>query len=103
MSISPGNTTRAKTAKLKKRIRQLLGHRCIWCNTNRDVQMAHVKPTELSGKRSIHRGQWERCNDVVKHPNCYRKIGRAHHALFDALTGDLMQAALRVKEEPIPF
>ena len=101
MAATGGNTTRAKTAKLKKIVRLLVGYRCVWCGTNVDVQLAHVLPTEMSYHQK--RSQWQRYNDAAKNPQCYRPMCRKHHALFDALTGDLMQAAKGVKEEPIPF
>lgn len=102
MPATGGNTTKAKVAKLKKVIRRVLGYRCVWCNTNKNVQMAHVRPTKVSLKQK--RSQWERCNDAAKNPDCYRMMCIRCHKLFDTLTHDLMRAATTLKkEEPIPF
>src|ERR1019366_5464535 len=93
-----GSTTKAKVKRLKKVALKLVGSRCIWCGSKK-VQMAHILPTPVLKHRKGSRGvgEWQRWNDIAKHPDCYRPMCQKHHRMFDNLVN------LIVPEEPIPF
>lgn len=94
----------AYARKLKKRAFAVVGESCVWCGAAEDLEMAHVRPTELSGTNG--RGLKHRYLDALKHPECYAAMCRRHHRLFDRYLHDLMEMArdgVVPDEEPIPF
>lgn len=84
--------------KLKVRAFDAIGRACVFCESEDDVQAAHVLPTDLRGPG---RGKKRRFADVVRKPEAYRPMCRRCHRTFDALVAR-MRAVSRVEEE-IPF
>lgn len=71
----------------------------MFCETNEQIEAAHVVPTGLKGEG---RGLDRRYRDVLKHPDCYRPMCKRCHRTFDKLAR-LIRAELEPAEEPIPF
>ncbi len=80
-------------SKLRLMALTLVGTKCIFCKTEENLHVSHVKPTALKGSG---RGLDRRCLDALRNPECYRTMCKACHRVFDALV------ALRDTEE-IPF
>ena len=60
-------------------LREQFGGKCSVCGSTKQLEFAHVKPTELSG---TGRGKWNRDYDIKKNPECYRLLcGDCHDEL----------------------
>lgn len=67
--------------RLKLRCRKLFGSRCKSCGATRKLHYAHVRPT---GLRGCGRGLTNRYLDVLRHPECYRRLCSLCHAALDS-------------------
>lgn len=59
---------------------ELFGKDCAVDGRSKDVQWAHLKPTELNG---TGRSVTLRRRDIEKHPDCYIRLCRRCHRRFD--------------------
>jgi hypothetical protein len=86
--VSPREKTRSTwrkataryQARLRERVRELLGDRCQECDSPEEVELAHVARTRVQGRG---RGTYRRLRDVLEHPEAYKLLCRPCHMDFD--------------------
>jgi len=69
------------TKRLKVRCRKLFGSSCQSCGATSRLHYAHVAPTSVNGKG---RGLKRRYLDILKHPECYRRLCSLCHGSLDS-------------------
>lgn len=65
---------------LRRKLKSLFGSRCLACGATRQLQFAHVTPTELKG---LGRGSTKRLYDVIHNPDCYVLLCPSCHYDYD--------------------
>ena len=62
--------------KYRKQLIKKFGGKYIVCGSIEDLEFAHVKPTELSGRG---RGRKERYYDILRNPDSYALVCKEHN------------------------
>ena len=63
-----------------EKLREEFGNKCHICNELYDLEFAHIKDTELSGRG---RGRKERYYDIIKNKKSYKLLCSRCHELYD--------------------
>jgi hypothetical protein len=63
-----------------KELKILLGNKCIYCGIDKELEFAHVRKTELSGRS---RGTYKRYYDIKNNIDCYRLMCEGCHKKRD--------------------
>lgn len=96
MAFSNSEQCKRYRENLKKRVKEILGTTCVFCQSTEDLQIAHIVPTGING---ASRGLDRRYLDVIKNPGSHRTMCKHCHKTFDKL----LNIAFSYNEEPIPF
>ena len=80
--------TNKQNVWIRKKLTELIdiyGGKCMVCGSEENLEFAHVKPTELSGRG---RGRKERYYDVKYNPDCYCLMCEDCHKYYDSVLRD---------------
>lgn len=67
--------------RLRRRVRRLLGHQCVVCQSTKRIEYAHIKPTTVRG---VGRGLARRYRDILINHTSYIPMCHSCHVGFDA-------------------